>query len=354
MDETLGSLLPAAIITLLLHLSLYGVARHTTLLNVVVVGRTPRLTPHAPVLRADAADKPVPAHLLPPAMRPAPPKFVEVNPMAPSAKPDHARNTGAADQRAAQPEPDAAKTSDSPRVAGTEKASSRIINAIPREFLPKDMRPAPGQPLGGDTAPPAKIPPTAKAETPKPRPPGPVADRKGLAFSDKPQPTTPEKTAQKADTKRPPAKPSATRATPGDDDIPDTAAPRPKASLAGTSGPLGINLAGVSDKGSLALDARFSRMGEYAARFYEIIQAAWWVSVDRARVAERGQVVIEFTLHSDGSVSDARITSSSTSDRAALLCLDAIVGRAPYDKWPEDMIGMYGEKQEGRITFTYY
>jgi outer membrane biosynthesis protein TonB len=301
-------------------------------------------------------------------MRPRAPRFVEVNPMAPTAKPDHARNTGAADQRAAQPDPDATKTSDSARLRGESRDSTRVVQSIPREFLPKDMRPAAGQPVGGAAATPAasaNSPASASAESAaKTEPAGKTfpADPAGK----KPAPTLPDKkptdpgparpkTETPSDAKNAAAKKApgpatlAGEATPGD----PSPRPRPRATLAGTSGPLGINLAGTNEKGSLAVDSRFSRMGEYASRLFEIIQASWWAGIERSRISESGQVVVEFTLHSDGTVSDSRIISATTSERAALICLDAIVGRSPYDKWPEDMVGMIGEKQTGRITFQY-
>lgn len=388
--EIVDSFGPAFVLTVLFHLLLFKGASSSGLFvsapaKVAVESRNPLSVTTAP------KDTPVPANLLPPQMRPTPPKFVEVNPLAPSLKPDHDRNTGAADQRAAQPTPDPGAKGDRPRVKGETADSTRIVQGIPRDFIPPDLRPAPGSPLGmpvpAKPTPPApdkktettKVTegPSARADLPKGKP----VTEKGAAFVEKPGPEKPAK-AGKADTKvekpteekhagdksgekvsdtKPtdPKNPeiarkpdvSETSAQPAGPDSP--AKPRPRVSIAGTSGPLGVSVTGAGTAGTLALDSRFSRMGEYASRMYEIIQAGWWVGVDRSHISETGTVVIEFTLNKDGSVTGARIVEKTTSERAAYLCLDAVTGRAPFDPWPDDMIGMFGDKQEGKLTFHY-
>ncbi len=392
--EIVDSFGPALVLTLLFHLLLFkGVSSGGLFVSDKAKVEPVSLVRPVNVTTAPK-ETPVPANLLPPQMRPTPPKFVEVNPLAPSQKPDHNRNTGAADQRAAQPVPDPVANGERPRVKGEEPDSTRIVQAIPRDFIPPETRPAPGQPLGAPT--PAKpAQPTqekpekpadaakaaegadARADLPQCKP---VAE-KGAAFAEKPgvknqvksgksdkkveDPSekkqdggkTGEKTSDAKTTK--PTKPeiarspsvSETSAQPAGKDAP--AQPRPRASIAGTSGPLGISVSGAGAAGTLALDSKFSRMGEYASRMYEIIQAAWWVGIERSRIDERGVVVIEFTLNKDGSVTGAHIVEKSTSDRAAYLCLDAVTGRAPFDPWPDDMIGIYGENETGKLTFNY-
>lgn len=377
--------MPAFVFTVLFHLLLFkGVAASGLFSGAPASVASETKAPRPLPVQIAPANTPVPANLLPPSMRPTPPKFVHVNPLAPSLKPDKTNNTGAADQRAAQREPDPLSKAERPRMKGDEPDSTRIVQAVPREHLPPALQPEAGQPLGRPVEP---TPPTAPA-APKPEeaaktadgpearpdlPVGkPVADAKGVPFAEKPGAAKPDsqgKADRKPDTATPEkrdgaksgegaakqaAKPKAeisvAPAQPGQ----PTPRPRPRATLAGTSGPLGISLAAAPDRGTLdAQNSVFSRMGEYASRMFEIIQAAWWAGVERTRVAERGTVVVEFTLHKDGSVSDARIVSRTTSERAAYLCLDSVTGRAPFDPWPDDMVGMFGEKQEGRLTFHY-
>lgn len=368
--DTLG---PAFVLTLLFHLLLFKGVESSTFFATVPATKQPAGPRPVQVLPANT---PVPANLLPPSMRPTPPKFVQVNPLAPSLKPDKTTNTGAADQRAAQRDPDPLSKSETPRTKGDTPDSTRITQGVPRDFLPEHLKPAPGQALG-KPAPPAPAPqppapqakPAPKADrgAPEARPQGPSGkpvEDKGVPFVEKPGPAKPEARgkADKIPEKVSPEKSEPDRnAKPAPSVSVDSGqsgepAPknRPKATLAGTAGPLGISLASAPDKGSLdAQNSVFSRMGEYAQRMLEVIQAAWWEGADRSRVSERGTVVVEFTLHKDGSVTDARIVSKTTSDRAAYLCLDAVTGRAPFDAWPDDMIGIFGEKQEGRLTFHY-
>jgi len=96
------------------------------------------------VARGD--EREVPAELLPAEMRPPPPRLVEVNPEAPTRTPPATNNTGAASQRAAQEQPEAAALGDKPRLDGEDPHSMRVANNIPRELLPARFRPIPGVP----------------------------------------------------------------------------------------------------------------------------------------------------------------------------------------------------------------
>lgn len=372
-------------VTLLLHLALIKVVPASGFFSAGNVHPVSTDKVRKPMrVQVAPKDRPVPANLLPPQMRPPVPKLVEVNPLAPVAAPDHDRNTGAAEQRAAQPEPTPDKA-ERAKVKGELPDSTRIINAIPRELLDKSLRPEPGQPVG--VAPPAKSKPAAPAkpadgakreEGPAAAPVRPVGKpllEKGRAFADKtgevkspdtgaadkkPETPTPQKKdgAKNAEGKKGAGKTPKTESvadtTRDRQDGPDAPPrPRPKATMAGTTGPLGNSIFGASERGMISADSKFSKMGEYSSRMFEIIQAAWWVGVDRSRIAEQGTVVIKFTLHKDGSVTDAHIEEKTTSDRAAYLCLDSITGRAPFDEWPEDMVGLIGDKQEGTLTFHY-
>lgn len=382
--ESIG---PALIITVIFHVLLFQGVRHSSLFLVEVHPVSP-----APMtVNVAAADTVIPPHLLPPEMRPAPPRLVDVNPLAPSQKPDHMRNTGAADQRAAQPNPEPDARGDMPRMDGESSDSTRIVNAIPRELLPKELRPQPGSELGADTTPEHPAPngapkadgqPAAKPKATD----GPSDGRKSRPIDgEKPKgaasetttdnPPSPDTNDAQKPTKNPTKEkqdgekdgekqrdPSAekTAVTPGDVTMtsPNSAAnakprPRPRATIAGTSGPLAKNMSSAGEAGVLGMDSVFSTMGEYSSRMMETIQAAWWISIERSKVSQRGHVVIEFTLHRDGTVTDVKIIESSTDRRAAYLCKDSIVGRAPFDPWPEDMVGMFGESQTGRITFHY-
>ena len=130
----------------------------------------------------------------------------------------------------------------------------------------------------------------------------------------------------------------------------------PRATLpTGTSGLLLRNPVGVGRAGAVALDARFSSYGDYAQRMLEAVQGSWWSLLERAHFDDfaAGHVVVRFRIHRDGTVSDARVVSSTVPLLAGLACKDAVMLPAPYDIWRADMVAMLGESEEVTITFHY-
>ena len=94
--DTIG---PALVVTLLFHILLFQGVKHSGFF-VAAPGNPVPETPAQPIaVQTGPTDKPIPANLLPAQMRPSPPRFFEVNPMAPSLRPEKTVNTEAADQR---------------------------------------------------------------------------------------------------------------------------------------------------------------------------------------------------------------------------------------------------------------
>jgi hypothetical protein len=124
---------------------------------------------------------------------------------------------------------------------------------------------------------------------------------------------------------------------------------------AGTAGLLLRNNIGVNKVGTVAVDARFSSYGDYAQRMMEAIQSSWWDIIDRMRLetAVRGNVVVRFKLHRDGSVTDATILYENVPRLMALACKDAVQSPAPFDPWRSDMVALFGQEDDVTITFQY-
>jgi hypothetical protein len=131
--------------------------------------------------------------------------------------------------------------------------------------------------------------------------------------------------------------------------------PRPQAAKVGTTGVLLKNPTGTNEAGTIALDARFSEFGDYAQRMIEIIQASWWLILERLPIRENpnATVVVEFTLCKDGTLKNVVVLSTTAGKTATYACKDAIESRAPYDPWPEPMIKMLGDEDRARFTFYY-
>jgi hypothetical protein len=110
----------------------------------------------------------------------------------------------------------------------------------------------------------------------------------------------------------------------------------------------------TSEAGTLALDARFSEFGDYTQRFLEVVQASWWINIERTRIRESvAVVVVDFTLCKDGTLRDVIIAHHTSGEAASYACKDAIESRAPFDPWPEEMVKALGGEDRGRIVFHY-
>jgi outer membrane biosynthesis protein TonB len=244
---------------------------------------------------------------LPPKLR-----FIETNPLANQAVPKATPFTSSRNQTAAQPVPEKMPTnSPLPKSDGTSE-QLRIAQGKPRSIDQSQSAPA--------TQPSISMAAPAKA-TP---PPGP-----GKAV-----------------------------AQPSPAPVPVAANPdRPRASVpSGTYGLLLRRPVGVNRAGSIAVDARFSNYGDYTQRMMEAIQSSWWSIIERSRFegVSRGNVIVRFRLHRDGTVTDAQVLGTEVTRVMTLACKDAVMAPAPYDIWRADMVAMYGESDTVTINFIYH
>jgi outer membrane biosynthesis protein TonB len=250
---------------------------------------------------------------LPPKLR-----FIETNPLANQAVPKATPFTSSRNQTAAQPVPEKMPTnSPLPKSEGTSE-QLRIAQGKPRSIDQSQSAPAP-QPSISMAAPVKAAPP-----------PGPG-----------------KSAAQPSPTPAPVPAPAPVAANPD----------RPRASVpSGTYGLLLRRPVGVNRAGSIAVDARFSNYGDYTQRMLEAIQSSWWSIIERSRFEglSRGNVIVRFRLHRDGTVTDAQVLGSEVTRVMTLACKDAVMAPAPYDIWRADMVAMYGESDTVTINFIYH
>ena len=71
----------------------------------------------------------------------------------------------------------------------------------------------------------------------------------------------------------------------------------------------------------------------------DAVRDRWYALLDERRYAadNPGRVVLHFSLHSDGCVSDIKVAASTVSEVLELLCEKAVLDPAPYATWPSDM-----------------
>ena len=279
----------------------------TVVLHVVLVATLPKtLRVHVlPVRLVEVSVAPtvIPEHRLPPSMR-----LAEVNAQANRIAPKETPFVAARNQTAAQPVPEKVLTQSSlPRSPG-ESDTVRIAQGKPRSIDESEVMKTEGTPGSASAVAGAK----------------PKVGASGKAAEAAPAPA---------------ANPE-----------------RPRASVpSGTSGLLLRNNVGVGKVGTVAVDARFSNYGDYAQRMMEAIQSSWWDIIDRMRLetAVRGNVVVRFKLHRDGSVTDATILYENVPHLMALACKDAVQSPAPFDAWRADMVALFGQDDDVTITFQY-
>lgn len=107
---------------------------------------------------------------------------------------------------------------------------------------------------------------------------------------------------------------------------------------------------------SPSLDVKATAFGEYDRAIIVAVQNRWFDLLDmRGFGHERsGKVVLEFRLHYDGRISQMNVVENTVDEMLSLLCQKAVLDPSPYSKWPGDMRRMIGaDYRDVRFTFYY-
>jgi hypothetical protein len=317
-------LVVAFVISLLIHLTLYGGYRFgrlhgwwsqqaTWLLHLNKKSRPP----------ARLAALPTP---LPDQPKVIPLTFVEVDPATVAEPPKETKYYGAVSSQAANPDP--APQTAAPKIEGQQTKMVRLVD-VPRP------EPVPLQPTIVE---PAKTP--AEAE-PKPKGGEEVGD---LAKA------RPEEIKPPTDGKAASSRGGTVTVTHG---RPRTLAAA-RAQNPALAGEKMKQDGGVKRRGKIALDVKATPFGAYDAALIAAVQQRWYDLLDSTRFTQRtGKVVLEFRLNNDGRISDMRVSDNEVGEMLALLCQRAVLDPAPFPKWPSDMWRMIGRNYR-EVTFTFY
>jgi hypothetical protein len=285
---------------------------------------------------------------------PPPPKFVEINPLAPENEPDKTANIAAQNQQVAQEKPTPDGKSDDPASEGDPSAASTAIvtgrQSEPQLLLrapsPSPEPETPEQPMARREQTP--LPGTEKFEG---------EDPDGLGSNvGQPAPNAtpvPERVEGVADAK------SDTGARAGayfkvDRNRPQARPTLPPNVVKARPTPLANREFGTENIGAVAYNAKWSAYGEYLQKFIESVDIQWQRIVEQSSVypVAGTKVVVVFRMNAKGDISEIVSVTSAGGRAAQDACVSAIVARAPYGAWPEDMIAVLGESQE--ITFTFH
>ena len=129
---------------------------------------------------------------------------------------------------------------------------------------------------------------------------------------------------------------------------------RPKLATNITEAPLMRSYTSAHRIGAVALDATFSKFGEYEKQFYAALQLGWFNEVEFFKPMDSGTVVqVAFILKSNGTIEAIKVIGTNASFLATTICENAIRKRSPFRPWTEEMVQVFGEKKELKVKFYY-
>ncbi len=125
--------------------------------------------------------------------------------------------------------------------------------------------------------------------------------------------------------------------------------------LNSTLSPLRKSNTSVAVIGTVSMTVQGSEFGEYEQQLLEAISYNWQLLSQRCyNSLSCGEIVIQFTLNSDGTITDLKVNKYTSSDTAVIVCSDAINSQSPFLKWTNDMISKFGNKKLMVIKFIYF
>ena len=113
---------------------------------------------------------------------------------------------------------------------------------------------------------------------------------------------------------------------------------------------------GVSRQASTpSLDVKLTGFGAYDEALVEAVSQRWYNLLDSQQFAldRTGKVVLQFTLHYDGRVTDMKIAENTVGDLLGYVCEKAVNDPAPFAPWSSDMRLKLGDSRPVQFTFYY-
>ncbi len=293
-----------------------------------------------------------------------PMRFVETNPEVPTNAPDQTENFAAREQQAAQEEPTQPSPDRNPFIKGDEEESPRLVSGdIMAEPTPL-VAPAPAAQ--------ESVQAQIDRVTPPPPPRAPQFIEQEIDSEDGLASMLEEPDIEEKETKEPRESKEITlnlEETDSKMEAQDKTSmpqqqesqqqqprPRPRLRPRVTAGPLMDAAGGVTSVGAIAIDAEFHQFGDYLQRMFEAIGYQWNLLATQTRRASSqtySRVIVEFWVARSGYLHNAQVLFSSAGKAGTLICEDAILSRAPFGEWTEEMVSTLGEKQRVRVTFIY-
>jgi hypothetical protein len=105
-----------------------------------------------------------------------------------------------------------------------------------------------------------------------------------------------------------------------------------------------------------SLDAKATLFGQYDEMLIGAISQRWFDLLEERHYASEvhGHVVLQFTLHYDGRVTDMKVVENTVNETLSLLCQKAVLDPAPFDRWTTEMrLKFEGDVRTLRFAFYY-
>ena len=218
---------------------------------------------------------------------------------------------------------------ESPNVRAPQKPEVSSTPPTPKQAKPEKPTPPQPNPQQGRQTP--------SPQTPKPLPPTP------------PQKAPPQVDPLTGLPVLPPIS-APTMAPPDQSAQPLSPAPSQLQQATSVHGALGRN-------GDNSPAAMATELGKYKQYIYSVVGSYWYPAVDKSfQVLPVGMVHIQFTIHSDGTISDVVVLQGNEPNLQLLMAIskNALVAPAPYKQFSDAMIKQVGDSYTDDFTFSVY
>jgi hypothetical protein len=280
-------------------------------------------------------------------------RFVEANPEVPDNAPDQSRDYSFRNQQAADEDPALMAEENKPRVEGVERSQKIIQGQLSSTPIPPQVSGGQASTPRANSAPAVLLPPKGQ-ERPEfvKQTTLPQAGDQGSALLDELKAEAsgePDGAIRIYDSKVSDVVEPANRSR-----VPSEAKPRPRLDPQLVMGPLMQSAGGASERGRLAIDATFSEFGEYQQQFFAAVVSGWYQDIEYYQPIDiDARVLVEFTMHADGTVKDVKAKRSNATEIARVICENAISKPREFRPWTKEMIEVYGEARTLTVLFIY-
>jgi outer membrane biosynthesis protein TonB len=103
--------------------------------------------------------------------------------------------------------------------------------------------------------------------------------------------------------------------------------------------------------------AMATELGKYKQYVYSVVGSYWYPAVDKSfQILPVGMVHIQFTIHSDGTISDVVVLEGNNANLQQLLSIskNALIQPAPFNPFSAAMIKQVGDSYTDDFTFSVY